>query len=272
MHVCGNSASWCASSSAAARLDPDRHDPVDEPIASASSAPTPPARQHHVHRPADADQPRQPHGAAVDQRNPPAPAEHAEHGVLLGHAQVAPQRQLEPARHRMTRDRRDHRLAQHQSASAPSDRRRPQPPDSRPQSRPPSDRRPRRTRRPRRAAPPRSARDRRRTHGKRQPTLTPSRRRPRCAARDAIAAPCRPARRARPGPPASRCPDRPPHERLQRRQDLLARGLAPPPAATAAQRAPPHTPRPAPPPSARRSARAAPRLDPGPQCRAVSAL
>ena len=59
-----------------------------------------------------ADQPRQPHRAAVHERHAPAPAEHPEHGVLLEHAQVAPQRELESAGDRVAGHRRDRRLGQ----------------------------------------------------------------------------------------------------------------------------------------------------------------
>ena len=57
-----------------------------------------------------ADEARQPHRAAVDQRHAPAPAEDAEHRVLLDDAQIAPQRELQPAGDRIARDGGDHRL------------------------------------------------------------------------------------------------------------------------------------------------------------------
>ena len=60
------------------------------------------------------DQARQAHGAAVDQGNAPAPAVDAEHRVLLGHPQIAPDRQLQAAGDRVTGDGRDHRLRQRQ--------------------------------------------------------------------------------------------------------------------------------------------------------------
>ena len=59
-----------------------------------------------------ADQPREPDRAAVDERYAPPPAEHAEHRVARGDAQVAPQRELEPARDRVALDRGDHGLRQ----------------------------------------------------------------------------------------------------------------------------------------------------------------
>ena len=52
------------------------------------------AGDDHVLRPAQADHARQPDRTAVDQRHAPAAAEHAEHRVLLGHPQVAPEREL----------------------------------------------------------------------------------------------------------------------------------------------------------------------------------
>ena len=39
-------------------------------------------------------------------------------GVVGGNAKVAPEGKLQPARHRVTLDRRDHRLAQHHSRRA----------------------------------------------------------------------------------------------------------------------------------------------------------
>ena len=58
------------------------------------------------------DQPRQPHRSAVDQRHAPATAEHPEDRVVRRDPEVAPGRELEPARHRVPLDRRDHRLRQ----------------------------------------------------------------------------------------------------------------------------------------------------------------
>jgi len=55
---------------------------------------------------------------AVDQRHPPAAAEDPEHGVGLGHPQVAPQRQLEATGDGVARHRGNHRLGQHQPARA----------------------------------------------------------------------------------------------------------------------------------------------------------
>ena len=56
------------------------------------------------------DEARQADGAAVDERDAPAAAEHAEHGVARGDAEIAPQRELETAGDRVPFDRGDHRL------------------------------------------------------------------------------------------------------------------------------------------------------------------
>src|SRR5262249_28074658 len=53
--------------------------------------------EDQVERAAHPDQPWQPHVAAVYQRDTPAAAEHAEDGILLDDAEVAPQRELEAA-------------------------------------------------------------------------------------------------------------------------------------------------------------------------------
>ena len=74
------------------------------------------AGQNEIERAAHADQPRQAHRAAVDQRHAPAPAEHAENGVALDDAQVGQQRQLQPAGHRIAADRRDQRLGERQTS------------------------------------------------------------------------------------------------------------------------------------------------------------
>src|SRR3546814_7087104 len=51
--------------------------------------------QDHVERTTLADDAWQAHGATVDQRHPPAPAEHAEDGGALDHAQIAHQRRFQ---------------------------------------------------------------------------------------------------------------------------------------------------------------------------------
>ena len=61
-------------------------------------------REHDLHRPSLSHQPRQAHGAPVEERNSPAPAIHAEIGGLFHHADVAPQGKLHPARDRRARE------------------------------------------------------------------------------------------------------------------------------------------------------------------------
>ena len=95
-----------------------RHHPVREPDRQRLVRLDRAAGEDQVQRPALPDQPRQPHGAAVDQRHAPAPAEHPEHRRRVRHPQVAPQRQLQPAGHRVPADRRDHRLRQHHARRA----------------------------------------------------------------------------------------------------------------------------------------------------------
>src|SRR5206468_995614 len=70
---------------------------VREPHAERLLARHTPPGEDHVHRLAVADEPRQAHRAEVDQRHAPAPAEDAEDGVRGRDAEVAPERQLEPA-------------------------------------------------------------------------------------------------------------------------------------------------------------------------------
>ncbi len=77
----------------------------------------PPARnpssgEDQVERAAVSDEPRQTHRAEVHQRHSESAAIHAEHGVFRGDAQIAPDRQFQPSRYRMTFHRRDHRLGQ----------------------------------------------------------------------------------------------------------------------------------------------------------------
>ena len=87
-----------------------RHDSVDEAELQGFGRAHRPPGDDHVQRPAQPDEPRQPDRTAVDERHAPAPAEHAEHRVLLGRPQVAPERELKPASDRAPRDRGDHRL------------------------------------------------------------------------------------------------------------------------------------------------------------------
>ena len=67
---------------------------------------------------AHADEARKPHGPAVDERDAEAPAEDPEDGVARGHAEVAPERQLQPSRHRVPLDRRDDRLRERKARRA----------------------------------------------------------------------------------------------------------------------------------------------------------
>jgi hypothetical protein len=93
-----------------------RHHTVDQAHRQRLVRPHRTAREDQVQRSTEADQPGQAHRATVDQRHAPAPAEDPEHGVLLHHPQIAPQRQLEAAGDGITGDGRDHRLAkQHTS-------------------------------------------------------------------------------------------------------------------------------------------------------------
>src|SRR5258708_18724898 len=88
------------------------HQPVGEPPLESLARADLAASQDHVERTAVTDQARQTNGAAVDQRDAPAPAEHAEPGPLGRHPQVAPQRELEPARHGITFNGGDHRFGE----------------------------------------------------------------------------------------------------------------------------------------------------------------
>src|SRR5262245_32685678 len=87
-----------------------RHDPVRETHHARLVAGDAAAGEDQVERVRVADQAGEPDGAAVDQRHAPAAAEHAEDGVLGGDAQVAPERELEPARDGVPLHRGDHRL------------------------------------------------------------------------------------------------------------------------------------------------------------------
>ena len=88
------------------------------PIAPRFVAAHAPAGEDEIERVRMSDQPRQAHRAAVDQRHAPPPAEHAEHRVACGDAQVAPARELEPAGDRVAFDRGDHRLGEQHARRA----------------------------------------------------------------------------------------------------------------------------------------------------------
>src|SRR3546814_17210354 len=78
--------------------------------------------QDHVERTTLADDAWQAHGATVDQRHPPAPAEHAEDGGALDHAQIAHQRRFQSSGHGVATDRRNHRFAEKHPAWPHRDR------------------------------------------------------------------------------------------------------------------------------------------------------
>ena len=107
-----SAASSAASSWAAARLSPAGTTRLTSPIRSASSAPTGrPVRIMSIARLAPIRRGRRtvpPSISGTPQRRQNTP----EHRVLLGHAQIAPQRQLQPAGHGVAGDRGDHRLGQ----------------------------------------------------------------------------------------------------------------------------------------------------------------
>ena len=71
-----------------------------------------PAGEDEVERGAGPDEPGEADGAPVDEGHAPAAAEDAEHGVVGGDAEVAPQGQLEPAGDGVSLDRGDDRLGQ----------------------------------------------------------------------------------------------------------------------------------------------------------------
>ena len=107
---CGNAARPSAISSARSRCAPGGDDLGDHaPVERLAGLDHPPG-EDHLQRPAHADDPRQPLGAAVDQRHAEAPLGEPEPARLGGDPQVAPQRQLEPAREAPARDRGDRRL------------------------------------------------------------------------------------------------------------------------------------------------------------------
>ncbi len=122
--TCGSAASSCASAIASSSACAGLAEPVREAHAQRLVAGDAATGQDQVERVAQADEPREPHGAAVDQRDAPTAAEHAEDGVASGDAQIAPQRELEPARDGVPLDRRDHRLGRGASGTVPSGRRR----------------------------------------------------------------------------------------------------------------------------------------------------
>ena len=152
-HVCGSALSSRASST---RRGVRRRGSVSRfasPMRSASSPLTPrPVRM----RSSACEWPMRRGSRTVPpsiERYTPAPAEHAEHRVARRDAQVAPERELEPAGDREALDRGDHRLRQqhprrsHRAVAVGAAR------GCRRRRRRPSGRRPRRTCRPRRSGP-----------------------------------------------------------------------------------------------------------------------
>ena len=114
---CGKPARRSAHSSARDVL-PGRHDLVHQPDAVRLVRVNGPPGEDQLERAAEADDPRQPLRAAVDQRHAPAALEQAESRALGGDAQVAPQRKLDAARQAPARDRRDRRLLRHDAGEA----------------------------------------------------------------------------------------------------------------------------------------------------------
>ncbi len=89
---------------------------VDEPPAVRLAGVDDPAGEDHLERPAHADDPRQPLGAAVDQRHAEPALGEPEPGVGRRDPQVAPERELEPAGQAPAGDRGDRRLRGRQPA------------------------------------------------------------------------------------------------------------------------------------------------------------
>src|SRR5207249_4145229 len=80
-----------------------RHDPAREADALGLARVHRPAREDQIERAAEADDRRQSRRAAVDQRHAPAAVEDAHDRVLLDHAEIAPEGQLEAAGDGVTR-------------------------------------------------------------------------------------------------------------------------------------------------------------------------
>ena len=115
---CGKAARPSAISSARSRCASSATTSFTSPQSSASAASsTRPVRISSSARPMP-DDPRQPLGAAVDQRDPEAPLGEAEPRGLGGDPQVAPQRQLEAAGQAPARDRGDRRLRRREPREA----------------------------------------------------------------------------------------------------------------------------------------------------------
>ncbi|AHB08419.1 hypothetical protein U875_10590 [Pandoraea pnomenusa 3kgm] len=85
-----------------------RHQPVHQPDLERLLRAHGAACEDHVERAAHADQPRQTYGAAVDERYPETAAKDPECRGIVRDTQIAPQGQLEAARHGMAADRGNH--------------------------------------------------------------------------------------------------------------------------------------------------------------------
>ena len=114
----GRDAISFARPSASSRARARAHQAVGEAHAQGFGAGYAATGEDEIESVAVADQPGQPDGAAVHQRDAPAPAVDAEHRVLGRHAQVAPGGELEPARHGVSLDGRDRRLAEQHARGA----------------------------------------------------------------------------------------------------------------------------------------------------------
>ncbi len=73
------------------------YDAMDEPDRERFVCANRTSGEDQIERAREADQPREPDRSSVDERHAPAAAENAEHRVFFRDAQIAPQRELEPA-------------------------------------------------------------------------------------------------------------------------------------------------------------------------------
>ena len=116
--VCGSAASSWARVECGVERAAIGHDAVGEAdgqrLGRADCAPG----EDHVERTPVADEPGQPDGAAVHERDAEAAAEDAEDGALRGHAEVAPERDLQAAGDGVALDGGDDRLAEQKARDA----------------------------------------------------------------------------------------------------------------------------------------------------------
>src|SRR5437868_3122270 len=94
------------------------HEPVCEADAERFLPTDTTARENHVEGVTVADQPREANRAAVHQRNPPTAAVDAKHSIVCRDAEVAPGRELEATRDRMTLHCGDDRLSEQHARRA----------------------------------------------------------------------------------------------------------------------------------------------------------